>query len=133
MSYWLSGLYYIMDRIKMHESNDGARFTRMVKSEFARTDVNGSGSLDFQEVKEMLERLNISNLPDAELMQLFNLIDLDRSGTIEYHEFQNLITILYEKPELKSLFDIYAQQAVIDGKIVKVITRESFAEFLYLQ
>lgn len=48
-------------------------------------DVNGDGSLTFQEIEEGFKQLKLGNADD--LLQTMRAADTDGSGTVDYTEF----------------------------------------------
>ena len=67
---------------------------------FRTFDVDGSGALCLKELAGLAAKLSV-NLTDVELTALFDFIDKNKSGTIEFEEFQNFISLdPYTKYEL---------------------------------
>uniref|UniRef100_A0A0D6QWY5 non-specific serine/threonine protein kinase n=1 Tax=Araucaria cunninghamii TaxID=56994 RepID=A0A0D6QWY5_ARACU len=57
-----------------------------LKEMFNMLDVDNSGTITFEELKEGLKRVG-SNLMESEIRQLMDAADVDHNGTIEYGEF----------------------------------------------
>lgn len=57
---------------------------------FELFDTDGSGKIDFEEMKEGWKKIGY-NFDDSEARQSFNMLDHDRNGCIERHEFCNWI------------------------------------------
>jgi len=53
---------------------------------FREFDVDSSGTIDAKELKEVINKCG-SNLSDAEVARLVQLVDKDGSGTLSYEEF----------------------------------------------
>ncbi|EDQ86659.1 uncharacterized protein MONBRDRAFT_10752 [Monosiga brevicollis MX1] len=68
------------------------RKLKQIASEFARTDKDGSGDIDLQEIGEALSKLGKS-VNRAELKAAIRRVDDDDSGTLRYREFINLILL----------------------------------------
>ena len=58
-----------------------------VEELFEQYDVDGSGTIDFEEFKEMLPALGIE-INEAKAMRFFRRFDDDDSGEITFDEFQ---------------------------------------------
>lgn len=60
-------------------------FFRWLKEQFRKADINGNGSLNFEECLDLLNRLNIS-MRRKEARKLFNVSELifDASSTVIY-------------------------------------------------
>ena len=50
-------------------------------------DVNGDGMLEREEVMSALERLPSASTQELDISQLFDALDVDKSGTLDYAEF----------------------------------------------
>jgi len=51
---------------------------------------NPDGCIDINEFRKLFKTIGI-DIPDNELKQLFEAMDFDKSGSIEYHELLNYI------------------------------------------
>ena len=63
---------------------------------FAHFDVNGDGKIDFSEFQQALASLGIEMKP-LEAREVFEVIDQDRSGCINIHEFRSVFDPLFQK------------------------------------
>jgi len=54
---------------------------------FKEFDTDGSGTIDFEEFREMLDRLNF-NMTEAKALKYFRSLDTDGSGSIDLPEFK---------------------------------------------
>lgn len=72
---------------------------RQARELFEVADQDGDKSLSFEEVQEMIGVLVdlSSTLMQSRLEQIFNDVDKDDSGTINFREFQKLITRLHQE------------------------------------
>jgi len=58
-----------------------------VKSAFEEFDEDGNGQIDLTEFRELVERLGVE-LEPAEAEELFDTIDVDETGLIDFAEFE---------------------------------------------
>ena len=61
---------------------------------FQRYDQDGEGSLDYREFATIVRRdckIPAAVVPDTDLRQLFNAVDVDRSASIDAQEFESFI------------------------------------------
>ena len=61
---------------------------------FQRYDEDGEGSLDYREFATIVRRdckIPAAVVPDTDLRQLFNAVDVDRSASIDAQEFESFI------------------------------------------
>ena len=62
-----------------------------LKEAFNLFDVDGSGAIDYKELKAALKALNIK-VPKEELRKMITDVDADASGSIEFPEFLKMMT-----------------------------------------
>jgi hypothetical protein len=67
-----------------------AKKMEKMKAKFAELDANGDGSLDFNELKDLLKRGN-PNFTDREVKQLYDGCDANHDGRVDFNEFLNYI------------------------------------------
>jgi calcyphosin len=72
---------------------------RKLQSNFSFFDLNGSGTIDYQEFFAAMTKLNFIGV-QKEIETLFNRYDEDASGTIDYKEFSYYLFNLGNKPTL---------------------------------
>lgn len=100
---------------KVDENGDGkisyAEFSRYVdgheaelRSSFAALDINGSGTLSRDEISQLLDRQQMSCSPER-LNEVFDRIDTDKSGSIDYEEYRAFFALLDPDDLLRSLSD----------------------------
>ena len=66
--------------------------------DFRKADVDGTGSIDFEEFKSLMRRVEVgADKTDAELRRRFDLIDADGSGTVDRAEFQKAIGMVVDE------------------------------------
>jgi Ca2+-binding EF-hand superfamily protein len=56
-------------------------------------DTDGSLEISLSEFKKALKDFKMDNLQDQEVNMLFNIIDLDHDGSINYKEFLRTIRV----------------------------------------
>ena len=61
-----------------------------MREAFNRLDDDGSGSIGWQELKEPLIGLGLTDSVE-QILQMIELVDEDRSGLIEFQEFLQII------------------------------------------
>ena len=69
---------------------------------FAQFDANGDGAISMSEFKDAVARLGIARSED-ELRTVVEEVDADRSGVIEYDEFEKLLSMVNERCKLGKL------------------------------
>lgn len=88
---------------KRPSMNDMAK----IREFFNAHDSNGDGVISYEEMKEMMNKMNIS-MSDESVKNFFNQIDIDKSGEIEFGEFLDWYTTLMD---------------LADEEAMKVVTR----------
>ena len=75
--------------VKYHnmKKDSGDRVLRFAKRQWSMADRDGDGSLDLKEITAMISKLNI-NLDSSYIKKMFHEIDVDKSGSLDYMEFQ---------------------------------------------
>ena len=80
--------------------NDDNILSEVTKRSFDEVDTNHSGKIDLKELTEILNQISVdfkAEPPtDEELTQVFNVLDTDKSGTIDFIEFKALIKEVLE-------------------------------------
>ena len=87
-------LLYIASRLDENEINN-------LKKAFEAFDKVNDGQITFQELKEGLLQLKSANINEEEIKRLFDSIDVDKNGRIDYSEFlaATLQKVNYSKQE----------------------------------
>ena len=57
---------------------------------FAKCDHDGSGKLEIDELRDILHEFGV-DMDDDELNEIFHEADIDGDGTIDYHEFVEIM------------------------------------------
>lgn len=84
--------------------------TKILTEIFKSLDINSDGVLTLAELKEGLDILNEKtgfNLQEKELNNLFEGIDLDKSGTINYNEFLASTIDIKEEIKLEYIYEAF--------------------------
>lgn len=69
-----------------------AEINATIENAFHKTDVDGNGYIDKNELNILIETLEKNEVDKEELTSLFNELDEDSNGKIEYNEFYNWYT-----------------------------------------
>ena len=96
-----------------------------IKAAFNALDADGSGSLDYNEIKVALETLSGREYTQDEISQYIALIDDDKNGALDLNEFSRLIYILTNANDnpLRAAFLVADKDksGALDIKEVKVL------------
>ena len=89
---------------------------------FAQFDANGDGAISMSEFKDAVARLGIARSED-ELRTVVEEVDADRSGVIEYDEFEKLLSMVNERCKLGKLAtDVIASKTALEpSKVVETV------------
>jgi Ca2+-binding EF-hand superfamily protein len=114
-----------------------------VKATFEEFDVNGDGDINKGEFIDALRKLRITDLSQMQVDALWNSLDSDHSGAIDYREFVRKLErygvksraphedIIYQmieaahKARIKSMADFFK---VIDAEGTGLVTRQNFKD-----
>eukprot|EP00270_Netrium_digitus_P007111 TRINITY_DN2064_c1_g1_i2.p1 TRINITY_DN2064_c1_g1~~TRINITY_DN2064_c1_g1_i2.p1 ORF type:complete len:534 (-),score=134.10 TRINITY_DN2064_c1_g1_i2:90-1691(-) len=97
-----------------------------LKEMFKSMDVDGSGSITFEELKEGLRRHG-TNMPEHQIREIMEAADVDNSGTIDYSEF---ITATMQMNKVEKEENLYRAFKHFDTDNSGYITREELKEAL---
>jgi len=100
--YWFDGLKIILKKIRYIKENATVE-ERYYKLKFEAADADRSGTLDVQEVIEIIYGMNI-DLNKAVITKMIEEVDEDNNGTLDFDEFSTLLTELRRRPELEALW-----------------------------
>jgi hypothetical protein len=89
MKKFFSGLAAGFSQYAMGAEAASQQRRQQLSAAFKAIDTDGSGSLDFAEIKAAFEKAG-DKLSDDELKKLFDLVDKDHSGSIDFEEFCRL-------------------------------------------
>ena len=90
-------------------------------------DVNGDGTIDFDEFKDMMKKQGDDKDPSVELLEAFKLFDKDKAGQIDVREFMiglSNFTGAGKEEKLKFAFMVFDE----DGN--GVITKQELIKIL---
>lgn len=115
VAYWMG-----MIQLKMKDKHSS------VMSAFRSLDKDGSGQLDMNEFKMMLVMFNLGDVPDYITNAIYQMVDMDNSGSMSYAEFFRLVKLPIA-PSTEELAEIPAPapQTVAAGR--RRITSDSLA------
>ncbi|ORX89142.1 PLC-like phosphodiesterase [Basidiobolus meristosporus CBS 931.73] len=99
------------------------RFESWLKKIWAQADRNNDKTLDYSEVKNLFEQLNIF-IPSKLLKLKFKEVNTDGSGKLDFQAFKNLVYFCRQRQDLRQLFKVL----VSDGS--ESFTRQEFLNFL---
>ena len=88
LAYWMG-----MIQLKMKDKHSS------VMSAFRSLDKDGSGQLDMNEFKTMLVMFNLGDVPDYITHAIYQMVDMDNSGSMSYAEFFRLVKLPEELAE----------------------------------
>mmetsp|Transcript_74229 Transcript_74229/g.206291 ORF Transcript_74229/g.206291 Transcript_74229/m.206291 type:complete len:179 (+) Transcript_74229:144-680(+) len=66
------------------------KYPEVIKGKFRRMDTNSDGALDFRELKDLLRR-GSPDISDDDMELLFNHIDADSNGRVNFDEFVDYV------------------------------------------
>ena len=90
--YWHEGLNRILKRIVYMRENATPE-ERFYKTKFEEADRDGSGTIDMEEAVKVIAHMNINMTRDA-IAKMVVENDVDKNGTLDLHEFSNLLILL---------------------------------------
>jgi phosphatidylinositol phospholipase C delta len=99
----LKKLYAIRAELMTGLGNMERRQTLWERHYWKGADFSGDHALDFDEVKRMCRRLNIST-DDSVLRRRFDAADSKKSGKLDFDDFRRFVKGLKRRPEIKRLF-----------------------------
>ena len=94
---------------------------------FKAFDKNGDGKLSIEEVKEGYLEHYGKVMSDEEVTNMFNAVDTDRSGFIDYSEF---VVAAMQQRQLTSQDKLQAAFRMFDKDGSGIITRDEISEVL---
>lgn len=100
--YWFDGLKIILKKVRYTKENASVE-ERYYKLKFEAADADRSGTLDVDEVIEIIYGMNI-DLSKAVIRKMIQEVDEDNNGTLDFEEFSNLLAELRRRPELEALW-----------------------------
>ena len=129
--FW-QGLHHMRKKAVDRDSCFGDVKKVIAKKLFLRADKDGSKTLDFEEIKKILQQLHME-INYQFLLKFFEKYDKDKNKEIDWNEFQEIIDDISLKPELKEVFQEYCKlenkQNMIKNKEIPMETRMQFSEF----
>ena len=90
--YWYDGLNRVLKRIAYMRENATPE-ERFYKTKFEQADRDGSGTIDMEEAVSVIAQMNINMTRDA-IAKMVVENDVDKNGTLDFHEFSNLLNLL---------------------------------------
>eukprot|EP01083_Nonionella_stella_P063951 166235_1 len=117
---WVAALQWCADKMSSNDPD-----IAYLRSEWNRADTDHSGSLSLKEVRSLLKRLNIV-VPKAIAANMFDSVDVDDSGDLNFAEFVRLRAKLLNRPEFDALFSKYSGSKAKDA----TMSVSSFSTFL---
>ncbi|XP_022946612.1 calmodulin-like protein 8 [Cucurbita moschata] len=92
-------------------------------------DVNGSGSIEFEEFFNLMEKKMKENEAEEELREAFKVFDMDQDGFISPNELKNVMIHMVEKLTDEEVEQM-VKEADLDGD--GLIDYEEFAKMMLL-
>lgn len=99
---WFNGIKFLLRKIREDRETTTAD-KRYLKSKWDAADANNDNSLTRREVIELVASMNI-NKPVSVIKSIFNSVDSDHSGSLNFHEFCVFMDMLRRRPELEFLW-----------------------------
>ncbi|CAG0889393.1 unnamed protein product [Darwinula stevensoni] len=112
---WVTGLQFLIEKIQCEEME--AKHDRWLRKQFEAADENKSGRLNFDEVCQLVQQLNI-DMDKKEIKLLFDKANVDKSkaggkNSLNQDEFLQLYYVLLYRPEVEEIFRKYRGQEFI--------------------
>ncbi|GMH67817.1 hypothetical protein TL16_g04777, partial [Triparma laevis f. inornata] len=106
----------ISELVKYHIVNKDSedRVQRFCRRQWSMADLDGDGSLSFKEIEKLIQKLNI-DLDRSYITKMFNEIDVDHSGTLDYLEFQALLDLLSKREDVYAIWCSLVTGAIFNG------------------
>lgn len=120
----LKKLYAIRAELMTGLGNMERRQTLWERHYWKGADFSGDHALDFEEVKRMCRRLNIST-DDAILKRRFDAADSKKSGKLDFEDFRRFVKGLKRRPEIKRLFRVLKRDGEFTFTVFEKFMRES--------
>ena len=115
-------LFFIASRLEEKEIND-------LKLTFEAFNIKKDGQISYEELKNGLIKLNSKNINENEIYELFNSIDVDKNGKIDYTEF---IAATLQKKNYLNKERLYDAFCMFDKDNSGNITKSELMEALKL-
>ncbi|EGG15839.1 EF-hand domain-containing protein [Cavenderia fasciculata] len=85
-----------------------------LKKIFNELDTDKSGTLDFQEIEQSINKLGLKLYSDQELVRLFHRIDSNKDNRIDFNEWRELLVLL-PSSNLSALVAFWKDSQILDG------------------
>jgi hypothetical protein len=92
---WFSGLKCLISRRK-GESQTISMQNMYFNDKWDLADQNGDGALSKKEILALIHAMNIS-MPKEAILQIYDLVDVDHSGTLNYQEYTEFMHTLMRR------------------------------------
>ena len=109
MHYFLGAIQYLLEEISEAMQSAQKYESRNLGIVWGEADRNEDGSLTLSEVKKMIKDLGY-NIKDEDFRLLYKEIDANMDNVIDRSEFNNLISKIFTKKELMSIFQLYSDE-----------------------
>uniref|UniRef100_A0A8C5WFY4 Phosphoinositide phospholipase C n=1 Tax=Leptobrachium leishanense TaxID=445787 RepID=A0A8C5WFY4_9ANUR len=120
---WVEGLRKLMERAEAMSQRE--KLVHWIRDYLHQADRDGDEKMTFQEVKDMLQMINIE-MNDMYAYSLFKKCDRSNTNTLEDCEIEAFCTQLMHRPELEEIFYRYSGED-------RVLSTEELQEFLQNQ
>jgi len=100
-----------------------------ISSVISKIDIDGNGSVDFDEFLTMMRRRKSTGESDTELQQVFNVFDKNKDGFIDHAELNDMLSRLGERITEEDVTEMIEEADCLDndGKV----SYEEFKAILY--
>ncbi|XP_038646243.1 1-phosphatidylinositol 4,5-bisphosphate phosphodiesterase delta-4 [Scyliorhinus canicula] len=117
---WVQGLHKLIENVKNMDLKE--KLDQWISDWFQKADKDKDGRMNFKEVRDLLKMMNV-DMAEVRSLQLFQMADKSRSGTLEGDEFVLFYKALTHRDDIHRLFNEFSKDK-------KKLTLLEFVDFL---